>query len=97
MLRGQQQAIGHEARATDERALSCDPGQLGKIIAFREMRQNNVRCLPILAVFKESCGCLIRQVSHARKHPLLYRPGVGAVAKHLQVVVGFEQQKVQIS
>src|ERR1035437_2223092 len=83
MLRGQQEPVGQEAGPAVQGALGRDPRQLWKIIAFRQMRQNHVGGLTVVAVLEEPRRGLVGQVSYARKHSLLHRPGVGAVAQHL--------------
>src|ERR1700677_3023906 len=42
VLLRKQQFVGQKAGTAVQRALGCDPCQFGKIIAFREMRQNPV-------------------------------------------------------
>ena len=59
MLRGQQQAVGKQAGAAVERALRRNPSKLRKIIAFREMREDYVGGLAVVAVFKELRSCLV--------------------------------------
>src|ERR1700759_2453578 len=75
-------------------ALGGDPGKLRKIIAFREMPQNDVGGLAVILGFEVGCGGLIRKVTYAGEDSLLHRPGVGAVTEHFEVVVGLKQQKI---
>ena len=94
MLGGQQQAIGEQAGAALQGALGRNPGKLRKIIAFREMRQNYISGLAVVGGGKELGGGLVGEVADTGKHALFHRPGVRAVAQHLQIVVRFEQQQV---
>ena len=90
MLR-KQQFICKQACPPIQRALGADPRKLWKVIAFRKMRQNHIRCLAVVVGFKKVGSRLIRQVPDARQNPLFHRPGIGPVAQHLEIVVGFQQ------
>jgi len=50
----QQQQIGQQTGPAVERALGGNPRQFGKIIAFREMCQNHVGRLTVVAVLKKA-------------------------------------------
>ena len=76
MLRCQQQAVGQQAGPAVQRALCRHPRQIGKIIAFREMRQDHIGRLAVVAVLQELGRGLVREVPHPRKHPLLDRKSV---------------------
>ena len=49
MLGGQQQTVGQQAGAAAEGAFGRDPGQFRKIIAFRQMREDDVGGLAVVA------------------------------------------------
>ena len=96
MLLCQQQPVAQQAGSPVEGALGRNAGQLRKIIAFREMPEDDVGCLAVVLGF-EVGGCgLVGEVSDAGKDALLDGPGVGAVAEHLQVMIGFEQEQVNL-
>ena len=94
MLGSQQQPVGQQAGMAVQRPLRCDAGQLRKIIALRQMCKNHVCCLAVVLIFKEGCRCLVGEVAHPREHSLLYRPRIGPVAQHLQVMIRLQQQQV---
>src|ERR1039458_9179239 len=50
VLRRHQQGVGKKARPVGQRALRCHPGKLGKIIAFREMRQDDVSRVAVVVM-----------------------------------------------
>ncbi len=94
MLRCEQQPICQETGTPVQRALGRDAGKLRKVIAFREMPENDISGLAVILSFKVGSRGLIGKVPHPGKHPLLDGPWVGTVAKHFQVVVGLKQQKI---
>ena len=87
VLAGEIQPVGEEACAAVESALGCDSSEFRKIIAFREMRKDDVGCLAVVFILEELGGGLVGEMPNSGKHSLLYRPGVGAVAEHFEVMV----------
>ena len=87
MLASQQKTVGKQAGSSHKRPLSGDARQVRKIIAFRKMAQNDVRCLPVIATFKEFRSGFVGEMPHPRQYPLLHRPWVGSVAQHFQVMI----------
>ncbi len=49
---------------------------------------------PVIVLLQELRSSVIGEVTDSREHPLLDRPRIRPVAKHLQIVVGFKQQNV---
>jgi len=94
-LVGEEELVGEQAGVAVEGALGGDAGKFGKIIAFREMGEDNVGGLAVVGVFEEVGRGLVGEVTDARKYPLFHGPGVGAVAEHFEVVVGFEEEEVE--
>jgi len=95
ILLGEQQFIGQKAGAAIEGALGCHSRQFGKIIAFREMREDDVSRLAVVGVFQEIGRRFIGEVTNARKYPLLDRPWIRAIAEHFEVVIRLEQQQIE--
>ena len=56
MLLSEQQPICQQTCAAGQRALGRHPRKLRKIVAFRQMRQNDVGSLSIVFILKVS-GC----------------------------------------
>ena len=95
MLRGEEQLIGQKTGVSLESALSRYPRQFRKIIAFREMAEDDESGPAVVLVLKELCRGVIGEVADAGKHSLFNRPGIGSVAQHLEIVVGFEQEEIE--
>ena len=84
MLRCEEQPVGQETGTPVEGALGGDAGKLGKVIAFREMPEDDIGGLAVILGFEVGGGRFIGEVSNAGKNPLLDGPGVGTVAEHLR-------------
>ena len=72
ILVSEEEFVGQEAGVAVEGAFSGDPGELGKIIAFREMREDHVSGLAVVGIFKEIGSGLVGEVTNARKYPLFH-------------------------
>src|ERR1700677_1690130 len=72
VLLRKQQFVGQKAGTAVQRALGCDPCQFGKIIAFREMRQNHVGSLAVIPILERPPLRVVRQVTNARKYPVFH-------------------------
>ena len=72
MLLSKQQSIRQKTGMAVQRTLGCYPCQFRKIIAFREMRQNHIRCLTVIPILEKIRRRLVRKVTNARKYPLFH-------------------------
>ena len=94
MLRGEQQPVGQEACAAVEGSFGRNAGKLGKIVALREMSQDDICGLAVILGFEVSSAGLVGEVPNAGKHALLNGPRVRPVAEHFEVVIGFDVEEV---
>ena len=58
------------------------------------MAEDDVGGAAVVVAGEEFGGGVVGEMADAGEDALLDRPGVGAVAEHLEVVVGFEQEDV---
>lgn len=65
MLLCKQQSIGQQAGVAAEGAFGAHPGQIGKIIAFREMAEDDICRLPVVLGFKKLSRRLIGEMTNA--------------------------------
>ena len=49
MLPGQDQAVGEQAGVAGKRPLGRNAGQVGEIIAFRQVSEDDMGCLSVVA------------------------------------------------
>ena len=61
MLRRQQQAVGQQAGPAQQGALRRNPRQLRKIIAFREMRQDDIGGLAVVVIRRYSAAASLER------------------------------------
>lgn len=66
VLFGQEKPIRQQAGAEAQRAVGADPRKFWKIITFREMGQNHVGCLAIVAGRKKLRCRFIGKMADAR-------------------------------
>jgi len=59
ILAGEEQAVGEEAGVAVQGALGCNACQFGKVIAFREMGEDDVGGPAIVGIFEEICRGLV--------------------------------------
>src|SRR5262249_10489614 len=61
------------------------------------MRKNQVRGRTIILLPNEACDCRIRKMAVPTHQSLFQIPRIWADAKHVQVVIGFENENVRTS
>ena len=93
-LVGQQDAVAKQRRLVAKSLFGSEPGQLGSVIGLREVAENNPRGAAVVVLLEKLGGGVVGEMANAGEHALLDRPGIRAVAEHLEVVVGFQQQNV---
>lgn len=94
MLRGEHESIGQEAGPANQGAFGSDPGELRAIVALGQMSEDDISRLAVVTGFKKLARRFIRKVTYAGKYALFYRPGIRAIPKHFEVVIGFKQEQV---
>ena len=91
---GEQDAVAEQSHAVADGLLGGEPGEFGGVVGLGEVAEDDVGGAAVVVVGEELGGGVVGEVADAGEDALLDRPGVGAVAEHLEVVVGFEQEDV---
>src|SRR5579859_588997 len=81
--------------AAVERLLRHYSRNFRMIVVLAEMAQNQSRGGGIELVAEIIAHHFVRQVAVAAHYALLHRPGIRSDLKHIEVVIGFEQQHVR--
>jgi hypothetical protein len=68
--------------------------QLGVVVVFADVAQDQRGDAGIEIILNKSGGDFIRQVAAAAHDALLHRPRVGADAQHFQIVIRFEDDQI---
>ena len=71
-MAGQQKTVGKQACPTYKSPLGGYPREVGKVIAFRKMPENDVRSLAIVAGLEKIGSRLIGEMTDARENALFH-------------------------
>ena len=93
-LLGEQDAVTQQSHTAADGLFGGEQGQFGGVVLLGEVAEDDPGGAAVVVAGEEFGGGVVGEVADAGEDALLDRPGVGAVAEHLEVVVGFEQQDV---
>jgi hypothetical protein len=92
-------AEGGFAGTTGECFFGADASDIGVVIVFRKMGQDEVAGTGVEAfgIGQKSADHFVREVAGAAHHTLLDVPGIRADLEHFEIVIGFEDHAVAIA
>ena len=78
----------------DEGLLGGDAGEFGGVVGLGEVAEDDPGGGAVVVVLEELRRGVVGEVAYAGEDALLDGPGVGAVAEHLEVVIGLEEEDI---
>ena len=94
---GQEDTVSQEFRVVDEGLFGGQTSEFRNIVGFRQVAEDDAVGGSVVVVGEELGGGVVGEVADAGENTLLNRPGVGTVAQHLEVVVGFDEQNIDLA
>ena len=91
---GEQDAVAEQRWGVRLGLLGGEAGELGDVVGLGEVAEDDVGGAAVVVLGEELGGGVVGEMADAGEDTLLDGPGVGAVAEHLEIVVGFEQEDV---
>ena len=91
---GEDDAVAKEGGVACEGLFGGEAGELRGVVGLGEVAEDDGVGSAVVVLFEEFGGGRVGEVADAGEDALLDGPGIGAVAKHFKVVVGFEEEDV---
>ena len=60
------------------------------------MAKDDPGCAAVVAGFEEVGGGVVGEMADAGEDTLLDLPGIGAVAEHFEIVIGFDHEEIEV-